>query len=76
MQTQLLNKVVAYLRSQGIDLQPTEQTANAVISLCILTLKENGMTIEEAADFILGEGTVKRISDAVWEHCNQSAQSL
>lgn len=67
MNTKLLNAVVAYLRSQGVAVEPNEATANAIVSLCITTLSETGMSVAKAMDVVLGAGTFQKIADQVWE---------
>ena len=64
--TPLLRKAVPYLQSQGVDLQANDETRNAVIGLCIMTLVDAGQTIDAATDCILGAGTFQTIADNVW----------
>jgi len=40
---------------------------NAIISLRILALIHGGMTVTEATDAVLGQGTFKKIADEIYE---------
>lgn len=51
---------VNYLVSQGVP-------KSAAISLCIKALMDRGLDVADAIDAVLGKGTFRGISDAVWE---------
>lgn len=44
-----------------------EEKKNAVLSAMILIKRSEGMTVQEAIDFVLGEGTYKRIAGEVYD---------
>ena len=58
-------KPISYLVSQGVP-------KNAAISICIKALIDEGMTVAQAIDAVLGAGTFKGIADEVWEINNRA----
>lgn len=70
MNSDLLNKVVRYLASQGVAVENTVEFRQAVISLTITTLVELGMEVPESLDTVMGEGFFRSVSDTCWEKLN------
>lgn len=46
---------------------------NQAISLVIQTLVEAGISVKQATDAVLGEGTYQQIADATWEALQSKA---
>lgn len=45
----------------------TQAEKNAVISSCIITLVAGGMTLREAMDALLGEGTYLSLANSIYD---------
>jgi len=58
MQTEALNKIAKLL-------QTTDK--NLVITAAIKSSIESGLSVDQAIDFVLGEGTFKSIANSLWE---------
>lgn len=58
MQTEALNKIAKLL-------QTTDK--NLVITAAIKSSIESGLSVDQAIDFVIGEGTFKSIANSLWE---------
>ena len=67
MDTEILNNAVRYLAKSGVKVENTDEFKKALISLCVTTLVDLGLAINEALDLVMGDGFYQSISDACWE---------
>ena len=78
MNLEVLNAVrsllVKFANERGISLAQEFKTQDDfkrfVIALCVKTLTDNGMSVKNAFDFVMGDGTYDGIVDQVWAECN------
>lgn len=78
MNLEVLNAVksllVKFANERGISLAQEFKTQDDfkrfVIALCVKTLTDNGMSVKNALDFIMGDGTYDEIVEQVWAECN------
>ena len=60
--TALFNQVAEVLKSEGI-----EPTKNMVISIVIKTLTEAGLTVRDAFEGVMGEGSFNELAYSTYE---------
>ena len=78
LNTEVLNKVqrllIDFANEKGISLHDSFKTVDEfkqfVIALCIKTLVDAGISVQNAMNFIMGDGTYEEIAEKTWNHFN------
>ena len=78
LNTDVLNKVqrllIDFANEKGISLQDEFKTVDEfkkfVIAFCVKQLVDAGFTVQNAMNFILGDGTYEAILEKAWNHFN------